>query len=125
MSIKLRLPGSTAVVGLGLGIWALEVVLTTLRKVAPQRYVEHRLWGLVAPVLAEESLLWAGPVLIGGLVACALLANRFPAMNDALGAHGAFWLFGAISVLGFMVIYRYLPETKGKSLEDIERELVD
>lgn len=58
-------------------------------------------------------------------VACAVLANRFPAMNDALGAHGAFWLFGAISVLGFMVIYRYLPETKGKSLEDIERELVD
>ena len=58
-------------------------------------------------------------------VACALLANRFPAMNDALGAHGAFWLFGAISVLGFMVIYRYLPETTGKSLEEIERELVD
>jgi len=58
-------------------------------------------------------------------IACTILAFTFPLLNDALGAHGAFWLFGVISVLGFVVIYWHLPETKGKSLEDIERELVD
>jgi len=44
---------------------------------------------------------------------------------NGLGAHGAFWLFGGFCVVGFIVIFKKLPETKGKSLEDIERELVD
>jgi len=58
-------------------------------------------------------------------VACAALTMTFPVLKQALGAHGAFWLFGVICVFGFAVIFRQLPETKGKSLEDIERELVD
>lgn len=56
---------------------------------------------------------------------CTALTYTFPWLKNTLGAHGAFWLYGAICILGFTVILRYLPETKGKSLEDIERELVD
>ena len=44
---------------------------------------------------------------------------------DGLGMHGVFWLYGVICVLGFAYIFIKLPETKGKSLEQIERELVD
>jgi SP family sugar porter-like MFS transporter len=58
-------------------------------------------------------------------VGCAALTFSFPVLNRALGPHGAFWLYGAICVLGFWIILLRLPETKGKSLEDIERELVD
>ena len=58
-------------------------------------------------------------------IACTALTLTFPYIMNALGAHGAFWTFGGICVLGFVVIYRSLPETKGKTLEDIERELVD
>jgi SP family xylose:H+ symportor-like MFS transporter len=58
-------------------------------------------------------------------VGCTALTFTFPILNRTLGAHGAFWLFGAICVAGFVVITRKLPETKGKSLEDIEREWVD
>jgi len=58
-------------------------------------------------------------------IACTALTLSFPYLKKALGAHGAFWTFGAICLLGFAVIYKYLPETKGKTLEDIERELVD
>ena len=58
-------------------------------------------------------------------IACTALTFTFPRLKDALGAHGVFWLYGAICLVGFIVIFRYLPETKGKSLEDIERELVD
>ena len=58
-------------------------------------------------------------------VGCTALTLTFPYLKAGLGAHGAFWLYGAICVIGFVVILVKLPETKGKSLEDIERELVD
>ena len=58
-------------------------------------------------------------------VGCTVLTLTFPYLKDGLGAHGAFWLYGVICVIGFIVIFLKLPETKGKSLEDIERELVD
>ena len=58
-------------------------------------------------------------------VGCTTLTFLFPILKRNLGAHGAFWLYGAICVIGFAVILRKLPETKGKSLEQIERELVD
>jgi len=57
-------------------------------------------------------------------VGCLLLTYTFPWLNETLGAHGAFWLYGAICAAGFVVIYLRLPETKGKSLETIERELM-
>lgn len=53
--------------------------------------------------------------------ACTVLTFTFPLLNASLGAHGTFWLYGAISVLGFVVILKKLPETKGKSLEEIEQ----
>ncbi len=56
---------------------------------------------------------------------CTALTLTFPILEKALGTHGVFWLYGAICVVGFAVIYLRLPETKGKSLEEIERELVD
>ena len=44
-------------------------------------------------------------------------------MMPKLGPAGTFWLYAGICVLGFIFILRRLPETKGKSLEQIEREL--
>ena len=58
-------------------------------------------------------------------VACIVITLTFPYLINGLGAHGAFWLFGGVCVVGFIVILKKLPETKGKTLEDIERELVD
>jgi SP family sugar porter-like MFS transporter len=58
-------------------------------------------------------------------VGCSALTFTFPFLNAGLGAHGTFWLYAAICGLGFLYIFRRLPETKNKSLEDIERELVD
>ena len=58
-------------------------------------------------------------------VGCTALTFTFPVLNRQLGAHGVFWLYGAICAVGFLVLWRTLPETKGKSLEDIQRQLVD
>jgi len=58
-------------------------------------------------------------------IACFILTCTFPILNKNLGPAGTFWLYAAICVAGFFFILAKLPETKGKTLEDIERELVD
>lgn len=55
--------------------------------------------------------------------ACFFLTYSFPLLNKALGAYGTFWLYGIICLLGFVFVKKNLPETKGKSLEEIEKEL--
>lgn len=55
--------------------------------------------------------------------ACFLLTYTFPLLNKGFGAAGTFWLYGVICVFGLVFIWIKLPETKGKSLEQIEEEL--
>jgi SP family sugar porter-like MFS transporter len=55
--------------------------------------------------------------------ACFILTYTFPLLNQLLKASGTFWLYGFICLAGFLFILRKLPETKGKSLEEIEHEL--
>jgi len=38
-----------------------------------------------------------------------------------MGTHGALWLFAAICIVGLFFVIFFVPETKGKSLEEIER----
>jgi len=54
--------------------------------------------------------------------ACFILTYTFPLLNQLLKASGTFWLYGAICIFGFFFILKRLPETKGKSLEEIEHE---
>jgi sugar porter (SP) family MFS transporter len=56
-------------------------------------------------------------------LACAILTITFPFLNKAFGSSGTFGLYAGICVIGFFYILKKLPETKGKSLEQIEREL--
>lgn len=56
--------------------------------------------------------------------ACFILTYTFPMLNSSLGASGTFWLYGVICLGGGIFVWRNLPETKGKSLEEIESELV-
>jgi SP family sugar porter-like MFS transporter len=55
--------------------------------------------------------------------ACFILTYSFPLLNKWLKASGTFWLYGFICLSGFLFILKKLPETKGKSLEEIEHEL--
>jgi len=57
-------------------------------------------------------------------VGCCTLTFSFPSMNAALGSFGTFWIYGAICVAAFVFLWLRCPETKGKSLEELERKLV-
>lgn len=54
---------------------------------------------------------------------CFTLTYSFPMLNAALGSYGTFWCYAVICGAGFIFFRRRLPETKGKSLEKLEKEL--
>ena len=110
-----------------MGIQGLPVLAITLTAIglysmslAPIAWVliseifPNRIRGAAVSVCA--SSLW---------IACFILTYTFPLLEKALRISGTFWLYGAICLLGFVVVYLRVPETKGKTLEQIERELVD
>lgn len=49
-----------------------------------------------------------------------LIAQLFPLMSEVLGEDGTFWLLAFFTVPTFFFIWKILPETKGKSLEELE-----
>jgi MFS transporter, SP family, arabinose:H+ symporter len=53
------------------------------------------------------------------------LSLTFPVLCEKLGLARCFWLYAGICFAGFLFILMRLPETRGKTLEEIERELVD
>jgi len=57
-------------------------------------------------------------------IANTFLAFFFPLVNELVKAHGSFWLFAGICLAGFFFIRSRVTETRGKSLEEIERELI-
>lgn len=56
-------------------------------------------------------------------VGCCTLTFSFPSMNAALGSSGSFWIYSLICMAAFVYLYRCCPETKGKSLDTLEKEL--
>jgi SP family sugar porter-like MFS transporter len=58
-------------------------------------------------------------------VGCCTLTFSFPSMNAALGSSGSFWIYSAICLCAFLFLFIRCPETKGKSLEELENELVN
>ena len=51
-------------------------------------------------------------------VGCCTLTFSFPSMNAALGSSGTFWIYSGICLCAFIFLFRHLPETKGKKLEN-------
>ncbi len=96
---------------IAIGIYAMS--LAPITWVVLSEIFPNRLRGL-AMSIATFSL-W---------VASFILTFTFPILNNALGASGTFWVYSGICVLGFLFIQKKLPETKGKSLEEIEMELI-
>jgi len=67
-----------------------------------------------AAVAVATTSLWA---------ACFVLTFSFPLLNRTLGPAGTFGLYAAVCVGGFLFIRARLPETRGRTLEEIEKTL--
>lgn len=55
---------------------------------------------------------------------CFTLTYSFPILNSSFGSYGTFWLYSGICLAGFLYFRNKLTETKGKTLEEIEKELL-
>lgn len=61
-------------------------------------------------------------VAIASLWLFAYLGNQlFPIMQKRLGNSGTFWCISAAVLLNMLYVLFFVPETKGRSLEDIEK----
>lgn len=109
--------GMTGVLMVALVVAAISVYAMTLGPVT---------WTLLAEIFPNRVrgiamatctfVLWVG---------CCTLTFSFPSMNAALGSSGTFWIYSGICICAFIFLYRNCPETKGKSLEQLEKELVN
>ena len=47
-----------------------------------------------------------------------------PSLNEHFGTAHTFWLCAGVCLIGAVLIKHHVPETRGRTLEQIERELV-
>lgn len=83
-------------------------------------------WVLISEIFPNRIRGTAMSITVGALwLGCFTLTYTFPILKTVLGVSTTFWLYSAICAVSFVVLLLWLPETKGKTLEQIERELVD
>ena len=108
--------GMTGVLMVALVVAAISVYAMTLGPVTWTLLAEifpHRVRGVAMATCTFA--LWVG---------CCTLTFSFPSMNAALGSSGTFWIYSCICICAFIFLYRNCPETKGKTLEQLEKELI-
>jgi sugar porter (SP) family MFS transporter len=82
-------------------------------------------WVVISEIFPNRIRGAAMSVAVSSLwIACFILTYTFPLLNKRLGSAGTFWLYATICLAGFVFILFKLPETKGKTLEEIEKDLV-
>lgn len=55
--------------------------------------------------------------------ACFVLTYTFPILNASLGSYGTFWIYALTCYVCAVYFIFKMPETKGKSLEEIEKQI--
>jgi sugar porter (SP) family MFS transporter len=83
-------------------------------------------WVLISEIFPNRIRGAAIAVAVSALwIACFILTFTFPLLNTKLGPAGTFWAYAVVCIIGFVYVLLHVPETKGKTLEQIERELTD
>ncbi|WP_306054311.1 sugar porter family MFS transporter [Natronococcus wangiae] len=81
-------------------------------------------WLLIAEIYPMEVRGTAmGTVTVLNWAANLLVSLTFLRLVEVFGQSGTFWLYGALTLLALVFCYQLVPETKGRSLEEIEADL--
>ena len=108
--------GNTGWYVVAFALLAVAVFAATLGPVA---------WVLISEIFPNSIRGVAMSIAVLSLwVANFILSFTFPILRDTLGPAGTFWTYAGICLVGIFYIKSKIPETKGKSLEEIEADLV-
>ncbi len=121
-TITLGLTGLCFYTGATTSIWLLLCVLAFLAcfafSIGPLKFVvaSEIFPGAIRGRAMALSIMvmWIADTIVGQLT---------PILLESLGSAGTFWFFGFFCLIAFITVYRLLPETKGRSLENIEHTL--
>src|SRR5699024_4670706 len=86
-------------------------------------------WGPVLWVMLPELFPMRARGAATGLAALVLsigsllVAQFFPLLTEVLPVEQVFLIFAAVGIVALIFVIKYLPETRGRSLEEIEAEL--
>jgi SP family arabinose:H+ symporter-like MFS transporter len=120
-AISLLLTGICFFTGATTGIWLLICVLLFLAcfafSIGPLKFViaseifpgEIRGRAMAISIM----VMWIADTIVGQLT---------PILLKEVGTAWTFWFFAFFCIIAFIAVYKLLPETKGKSLEEIENE---
>jgi sugar porter (SP) family MFS transporter len=81
-------------------------------------------WVLISEIFPNRIRGTAISIAVSALwIACFILTYTFPILERGIGTGNTFWIYAGICAAGFVFIRLRVPETKGKTLEQIEAEL--
>ena len=83
-------------------------------------------WVIISEIFPNRIRGTAMSVAVSFLwIACFILTYTFPILKSLLGASVTFWIYAGICGFGFVFVLTRLAETKGRTLEQIEKQLTD
>jgi sugar porter (SP) family MFS transporter len=82
-------------------------------------------WVLISEIFPNRVRSHAVSIAVSALwIASFVLTYTFPLINRALGSSGTFFGYGLICILGALFVFGVVPETKGRTLEEIESRVL-
>jgi arylsulfatase A-like enzyme len=113
-------PGVGAVLGLSVLLGSGWGAAEALGRLAPQRYVRHGMWNLVAPVLGVETARAGGLALVAGLLVCAALWRPLGRLRHrawtAIGVVGASAALAVVLLNAYAALHRRQAFLRGPNV---------
>lgn len=113
LSFHYEITGVIVIVVVLLAIALYALTLAPVMWVLLSELFPNRVRGLALGI--SVVTLWIGYYIIN---------STFPIMVDKIGMAKTFWVYSGFLFIAFLIILFTLPETKGKSLEQIERDVL-
>jgi len=80
------------------------------------------IWVVMAELLPPRVRATANAIVICmGFILGFVMSKTFVDLIDAIHASGTFWLYGAVCLVGTLYTIFFVPETKGKTIEEIQQ----